>query len=176
MSTWKLDWAIQKFYLHGCPHWFPFSKQPSPFLPLLLLSHETGKLREGTGFVMLSKRLLYLQRAVVVEVAEVMRISSVTGRPHGDDNRQLLTANRHYLHLLKENGCFSSGPRIVSWQMWDQMPDLILTSYAAVCLSAPHLKARFLASLLLSHILPCYLPPIPLNMTLGNITRCSHPQ
>lgn len=37
-------------------------------------------------------------------------------KPHGDDNRQLLTANRHL--PSKENGCFSSGLRIFSWQMW----------------------------------------------------------
>lgn len=42
---------------------------------------------------MLCKCLLCLQRAAVVEVAEVMRISFVTGSPHGDDNRQLLTVS-----------------------------------------------------------------------------------
>lgn len=95
----------------------------------------------------------------------------------GDDDRQLLTANRHLPN--KENGCFSSGLRIFSWQMWinSSCPISWIHPYKpCCCLSEPHLKARFLASHLLNHNLPCYLPPTPLNVTFGNITQCSYPQ
>lgn len=153
------------------------SNQPSPFLPLLVLNQETGKLRERTGFIMFQMPALFA-KAAVVEVAEVMWISFVIGSPTG------MIIDSFLLQIgispARKMGAFpqvseyfpdrcGSNPHVL-------FPGFILTSHVAVCLSEPHLKARFLASHLLNHNLLCYLPPTLLNVTFGNITQCSYPQ